>query len=433
MKLNDRSSLVLVLLVSMFVSAGVAGAQQSFPTQALTPSLDDIKNTAPFSGFGDAVAIEGRTLMVGIPLYMPQLDGPGNVGRVGIFTFDPRARAWTRTGSIDLSPEDASQGSLFGAAVALGGDQAAIGSLGAVRIYNRVGSEWKYATKISSGLPNVTIQPALAFQHHILAVSATEISLNPDGSQHVFGRIYIYRIDHQGQAQLLTRLPEKEAGGGLGGHLALDGDTLAVTGSPDTAHAPEASGAVFIYSGHGHRWVLRQTLLGSPSAGGYGNAVALKRRILVVGAPLEDFVPDGLSGILSEGAAYVYQLRHGKWVQTQKLEPAVDGHVGEEYAGFGWSAGLGGRFAAFGSPFPTDAFQTTLGQTQVYRWDGDQFVFSQEVSRASANALAMNAHHVVAGTDAFVHAPINYVTVIDLEPKASDPDTQEDDQLEDDE
>jgi hypothetical protein len=173
--------------------------------------------------------------------------------------------------------------------------------------------------------------------------------------------------------------------------------------------------------------------MGSPSAGGYGNAVALKRRILVVGAPLEDFVPDGLSGILSEGAAYVYQLRHGKWVQTQKLEPAVDGHVGEEYAGFGWSAGLGGRFAAFGSPFPTDAFQTTLGQTQVYRWDGDQFVFSQEVSRASANALAMNAHHVVAGTDAFVHAPINYVTVIDLEPKASDPDTQEDDQLEDDE
>ena len=66
MKLNDRSSFVLALLVSTFVSAGVAGAQQPFPTQALTPSLDDIKNTAPFSGFGDAVAIEGRTLMVGI-------------------------------------------------------------------------------------------------------------------------------------------------------------------------------------------------------------------------------------------------------------------------------------------------------------------------------------------------------------------------------
>lgn len=429
MRHRDRS-LILVLVGAMLAITGVARAQQPFPTQLLTPTLDDIRNTAPFSGFGDAVAVKGRTLMIGMPLYMPTLDGPPNTGRVGVFTLD-QSGTWVRTGSIDVSPEDEPGDSLFGTAIALEDDRVAIGSFSAVRIYDRVGSDWKYVGKITSGLPDVAIQPAVAFQHDILAIGMREMSRNPDGSLHSFGRVYIYRIDRQGQARLLSRLPEKEVGGGLGGPMALDGDTLAVTGSPDTAQAPQAPGAVFIYSGHGHRWALRQTLLGSPSAEGYGNSLALKGRVLVVGAPREDLVPDGLSGIASEGTAYVYMPHHGRWIQTQKLEPALDGHVGEQYAGFGWSAGLGGRYAAFGSPFPTDAFQTTLGQTQVYSWDGEQFVFDQEVPQASANTLAMNGRRIVAGTDAFVHRPINYVTVIDLGSKSSAQDMQPEDQIQD--
>jgi hypothetical protein len=218
MRHHDRS-LFLVLVGAMLAIAGVARAQQPFPTQLLTPTADDIRNTAPFSGFGDAVAIKGRTLMIGMPLYMPTLDGPPNTGRVGVFTLD-QGGTWVRTGSIDVSPEDEPGDSLFGTAIALEDDRVAIGSFSAVRIYDRVGNDWKYVGKITSGLPDVAIQPAVAFQHDILAIGMREMSRNPDGSLHSFSRVYIYRIDRQGQARLLTRLPEKEVGGGLGGGLA---------------------------------------------------------------------------------------------------------------------------------------------------------------------------------------------------------------------
>ena len=101
------------------------------------------------------------------------------------------------------------------------------------------------------------------------------------------------------------------SGCGFGTSLALDADTLLV-GCPG-GPTPAASGLAYVYTHRGDHWNLTETLAGSTaSAAGFGSAVALRKDIMVVGAPYEDMEEDSNYNFLAhQGAGYVY-LRKGK-------------------------------------------------------------------------------------------------------------------------
>jgi hypothetical protein len=120
----------------------------------------------------------------------------------------------------------------------------------------------------------------------------------------------------------------------FGFDTALQSKTLVVG---DANHG--VAGAVFVYMKINSSWVKEATLTGKDSAGGdgFGNAVALEGRTLVVGA-------QGHNG--AHGAVYVFTGSGKSWTQTQELTVTPAGTYGQ----FGWSVAISGSTIVAGAP-----------------------------------------------------------------------------------
>jgi hypothetical protein len=68
------------------------------------------------------LSLSGQTALVGIPQFTaafidPPVPPPFINGRVAVFTCDASTQAWTRTGSIQVSPAEASEENAFGTTI----------------------------------------------------------------------------------------------------------------------------------------------------------------------------------------------------------------------------------------------------------------------------------------------------------------------------
>lgn len=124
------------------------------------------------------------------------------------------------------------------------------------------------------------------------------------------------------------------AGALFGFDSALQGKTLVVG---DANHG--VAGAVFVYMKINSSWVKEATLIGKDSAkgDGFGNAVALEGKTLVVGAQAHNG---------ARGAVYVFTGSGKSWTQTQELTVTPSGTYGQ----FGWSVAISGSTIVAGAP-----------------------------------------------------------------------------------
>jgi FG-GAP repeat len=119
--------------------------------------------------------------------------------------------------------------------------------------------------------------------------------------------------DNAGTCATVQKLqPDSSNAGSLeqfGTSVSLSGN-LAVVGEPNT---PSSIGAVFTYARQSSgTWTMQGGKLAPPAgnAGGFGTDVSLSGQRLLVGAPT-----DNTNG----GAAYIFELVAGAWVQQTKL------------------------------------------------------------------------------------------------------------------
>src|ERR1700734_2389903 len=100
-----RRTLVCLFGFLLFGATAADAQSPAWVYQAVSLSIGDNPDPGELTGFGSAVAIEGRTALVGIPFYSPNAfpgSGPGGQGRVAVFTADAATgTVWTRTGSIE--------------------------------------------------------------------------------------------------------------------------------------------------------------------------------------------------------------------------------------------------------------------------------------------------------------------------------------------
>jgi FG-GAP repeat len=209
--------------------------------------------------------------------------------------------------------------------------------------------------------------------------------------------VYIYEIGDGCKPRLvqtLKRLPNDT--GAYGNQIALKGDLL-VVGSPGGS----TPGQVYVYSREGFRWHLEQTLQSPTGAANseFGSGVAITHHSIIVGAPGEDIVSDGF--FTSEGGeAYVFRQSHRIWAQTQEFRPTSGGVEG--FNGFGALIVAGGGRVALSAPNTDDVFDAAFAPTFIYRWEGDTLVSDGTdggVDGATANALAVSHNHIVIGTN----------------------------------
>jgi len=281
--------------------------------------------TPDYGHFGDAVAIDGSTLVVGAP----RTNRPGAVRAGAVYVFELAANAYTLTATLS-SPAPHQAWEAFGTAVAVDGDRIVVGApdrdalgatdAGAAYVYERSGSSWVYAGALSAPTPATSDKhgAAVAVLGDTLAVGAPLRDFNVrSGSNR--GAVYVYAPGTTGfvRTQSLAA-PDGNVGDGFGQSLSGIEDAgtrrlLVGAAGVDVSSGLATftnAGAAYLYespvaSSFGAPTKLEAS---TPSANAsFGGRVAISTQTLVVGAA-------GTHGAaLSVGAAHVFRLAAGVW------------------------------------------------------------------------------------------------------------------------
>jgi choice-of-anchor B domain-containing protein len=187
-------------------------------------------------------------------------------------------------------------------------------------------------------------------------------------------------------------------GDGFGTALAAEGNIL-VVGAPGA----EAGGAVYVYErGSGGRWAERARLTPASAAEGdqFGASVALKGRVLLVGAP-------GREG--EKGAVVVFG--RGKGVGDWTARGLLQGSGTSAGDWFGASVAFDGQRALVGAPGPwtSDSTRWKPGRAFVYR-AGQRGTWSEEgrlAPQAGDSLRALGVAVLLDGSEALIGAPLS--------------------------
>ncbi len=275
--------------------------------------------------FGQSVCLSGGTLVVG-----SSHDNITTIDQGSAYVFVGSGSNWSQ--QAKLLPLDPIANAHFGAAVALSGDTAAIGSpnafttsQGAAYVLVRSGTSWTQQAKLvaNDGAAGDMLGCSIAIDADTLAVGVPYRDDQGTDS----GGVYVFVRSGTSWSQQAKLLPAGGAAGDqFGTSVSLQGDTLAV-GVPKRDGASLDMGAVYVFVRSGSSWTQQAVLSASDAAGGdgFGRSVCLASDALVIGANQKD------EHGIDSGAAYVFTRSSTVWTQQTKLVPGD----GSSFANFG--------------------------------------------------------------------------------------------------
>ena len=317
-------------------------------TQIFADSASEFEKVIPIEiddndKFGEAIAIDGSTMIVGAPY---EESGGSSIGAAYIYKFS--GNSWVEDAKLVHS--DAGNGDNFGFSVAISGNLVIVGATGedlnggsnngAAYIFaNTSGNNWVEQTKIfaSDTVSYETFGNAVSISGNLAVIGArsSEISgIVRAGAAYVFantsGNTWIEQTKVSGGVPTINRY--------LGHSVTIDGNVM-VVGSYGDATYFSGGGAAYIYANtSANIWAEQAVITQSDQTSNdeFGNAVSLSGNLLLVGARGDDV----------EGAAYIFANTSGNtWVEQAKLEPS-DGEQGDV---FGYSVVLSGNLAVIGA------------------------------------------------------------------------------------
>ncbi|MEO5914549.1 MAG: choice-of-anchor D domain-containing protein [Luteolibacter sp.] len=243
--------------------------------------------TSSDDGFGDAVAIDGNTIVVGAS----HADSADLTDSGATYVFIRTGTVWSKQAA--LTDVNGVEYAYFGESVAISGDTVVAGSPradtavtsrpGAAYVFVRNGLSWGPQTKVAA----------------------------PDGQPY----------DNFGKS------------------VALDGDTLLIGAPMEEFVSLGRTGAVYAYVRNASFWTQQAKLTSSANTVDefFGGALALSGNLAVVCASL-----DNGGGGAASGSAFVYQRVGGVWNEQNRLSTGLDSSVGDN---FGRSVALDGNLA----------------------------------------------------------------------------------------
>ena len=301
-------------------------------------------------GFGASLAVDRNTLLVGAPMTR------GGRGAVYVFTRSDADASW-RAVTI-LRSAARREGDEFGAAVAIDGEFALVGSpgrtqdTGAVLVFRLLGGAWTEVATVEGSEVSLgeRFGSALAVEANRLLVGAPGPFpglLPGDSSPPRAGSAYVFDLE-RGQLVESARLTSGQSGPGAFGHaVVLNGDEAFLS----APRGNEISGVVhhFVFDGSG-LWIqgARITAATPAPGSGFGMSLSYADGDLWVGAPLG-------------GGAYVLRRSEGgEWQEVEILT------IGGANSFMGVSVAASEDMAIVGSP-GADFFE---GVGSVYNKDG---------------------------------------------------------------
>lgn len=249
--------------------------------------------------FGQAVAIDGDTVLVGVPYNI--FGATPHPGAAYVF----RRNGDTWTAGFKLTPSDGAAGDHFGASVALTGDTALVGApalgsdvlehSGSAYVFQRTADGWTQQAKLTAGDAS-----ANAWFGTSVAIEGNTALVGSDGRG-------AYEFQRHGDAWNQQAKLAAGAFDGAGQSVAIAGDT-ALLGAPRYTEGglPTFMGAVFVFQRDGSVWGDPVKLVADdPMAyAALGSSVAIFGETVLAGAPTS-------GGVRLPGAVYVFRLQFG--------------------------------------------------------------------------------------------------------------------------
>jgi hypothetical protein len=279
--------------------------------------------------FGDRVAIDGDTIVVGA-----RLDDVGGgcilcdplVNRGSAYVFVKPATGWAgdRGPSATLNPADPFFGPEFGSSVAIDGDTIAVGA-------------WR--TNGDRGVAYVFMRPTTGWGG----------SRNPNA----------------------TLTASDPAGSDLFGvSISVSGDTIAVGAYRDDTGTTTNHGSAYVFVRPAGGWTgtadenAKLTASDAATNDEFGNPVAVSGNTIVVGARL-----DNVSSNVDQGSAYVFLRPTGGWSGPRTEDDKLTASDGSAADGFGGSVAMGGNTLVIGASLDDTGGLLEHGSAYVFLRD----------------------------------------------------------------
>jgi hypothetical protein len=340
-------------------------ASNTQPAELECDADDDLRPCSfGISGqFGNSVALDGDTLVVGAPsersnaigIDGDQTDfGAPASGAVYVFTRDADG-VWSQQAYIKASNADRSD--LFGWSLALDGDTLVVGARG----------EFSNATGIDGD--------------------------QADNSSIGAGAVYVFTRDASGvwSQQAYIKASNAEMSDSFGTSVALDGNTLAVgavgedsqatgVGGDQADNTATNSGAVYVFARDANSVWSQQAYIkatNTETSDKFGDSLALDGDTLAVGASSEASNATGIDGDQADnslgeaGAVYVFTRdANGRWGQQAYIKASNTGS-GDQFGGPRWRVPSreSGALALDGDTLAVGAGSEASNATGI---DGDQ-------------------------------------------------------------
>ena len=303
-------------------------AEQSQPTVAVRffrrtstgwiPDGASAVSVTTFLGFGD-VALDGDLAAVGVAAASTFAIQEGVVG-----VYNRSSGTWVSDGP-DLVG-DLGLGHRFGESVALEGETLVVGATreadgmdrnGVVHVYERSGGTWPEVARFSAsdGVPGEINR--YGFSVDIDGDTILVGAPRADGSA---GAAYVYERSPAGWSETARLSGSGTANQLFGQNVALAGD-LAIVGAEGDAEVDVQAGAAYVFERSSNGWVETQKLLASDAAAGlqFGFRVEASPEYLIVGST-------GSAG--GDGAAYVFVRVGSTWREVSRLTGSGPGSSG---------------------------------------------------------------------------------------------------------
>ena len=326
--------------------------------------------------FGNAVAIDGSTMVVGARFDSTTASQAG-----AAFVFVLTNGSWVQ--QAVLLANDGAASDKFGYSVAVNGNTIVVGAYqddtgfadgGSAYVFVRSGTTWSFQQKLTPALmaANDEFGNAVGITGNSIIVGShfADLPSNADA-----GAAYVFQRSGTtwSELQKLTPTAAVVLGDNFGESIAMSAGRAAIGASGDDT--PEtAAGAVYVFTESGGLYGPQQkiTIPNGTNGDRFGSSVAIENNLLVAGAREDTPVV----GQTARGSAYIYEFVGTSWITRGQII-ASDGATADR---FGWSVAVSNNSIAVGAREDDTTAGADAGSTYIFSRVGNGWSETQKLT-----------------------------------------------------
>ena len=307
--------------------------------------------------FGEALAIDGDTIVV-----TARGEDTGAAMAGAMYVFIRSGTSWSQQAKLQASDRGAYDS--FGQNVAIEGNTIIVGSkdedaagsdAGAAYIFTRSGTTWSQQAKIvaSDAQASDSFGSDVDISGETVVVGASREDTGGSES----GAAYIFtRSGTSWSQQAKIQASDKASGDEFGQSIGISGDTIVAGAFKEDTGGSEA-GSAYIFTRSGTTWSQQAKLQASNWGPGdqFGVTVDIDGDNVIVGAHQED------TTATDTGSVYFFTRSGTSWTESKKLQSS-DVEAGDKFA---YRVGIDGSYAVAGT-YLEDTGGTSAGSAYAF-------------------------------------------------------------------